>query len=518
MQTYLIINVALCLSYLLLRPILKLLQQHLSQQQHLHLIRRVLASILIIFLCMPWLASLRPLSQPLDINPLLLHAPAFISTSATHLQLPAATVQASGMNISPMAFFTIFIAAGIIFYALRNLRDLYNLQQLKRSAFHTRTLGRVSILVSESTTAACCFSLLWRHYIVIPAAIIIKPAEMRISIKHEIQHLRQRDTYWLHLLSWLSVGCFWNPAVKRWVAWCKETQEFACDEALALREKNSLADYAQCLVNAARISTLNVLAMNGGSTTHLYRRVNMLFKYKPVKRKLLNSVLYGISLICITSGAYAVNNLSTPLSARDVNALLKPAYAQAFHITAEPEVINRLNFVRSNKAARDKMLAALERMEQYKPAIQAEMKKRDIPNDFLAMPLLQSGYKPLPEAANPAHAAGIWQIIPQTARNLGLVVHAKRDDRLDTQLSTRAALSYLQALYEQFHDWKLAALAYEIGEHQTAQLMKTLNTTNAWDIARSDYFTKPMQEEVTKYLAVFDADVIILHNRGLLKG
>jgi len=49
------------------------------------------------------------------------------------------------------------------------------------------------------------------------------------------------------------------------------------------------------------------------------------------------------------------------------------------------------------------------------------------------------------------------------------VVTPKRDDRLNPHLATKAAISYLQDLYERYGDWPLALAAYNAGEKAVVQ-------------------------------------------------
>ena len=109
-------------------------------------------------------------------------------------------------------------------------------------------------------------------------------------------------------------------------------------------------------------------------------------------------------------------------------------------------------------------------------------------------------------------AAGIWQIMPDTAKRLGLVVSAKRDDRLDTALATKAALSSLNMTHAQFSNWKLAVIAYEYGEEQTDKLVKSVGSHNAWTLARSPIAPTNLK----KFVSTFDAMVIIMHNPSLI--
>ena len=240
----------------------------------------------------------------------------------------------------------------------------------------------------------------------------------------------------------------------------------------------------------------------------------MIFTYNHKKSKYFFSILYVFSFLFITTSSLAMQKIVSlnPITGSELTMILKQNQLDSqFKITPTHEVVAEINQIRSSKKARLQLRESLNRMQKYSPAIIQQLKEEKLPNDLLAMPLIQSGYRPLDENKNPVKAAGIWQIVPTTAKNLGLNINHENDERLNTTLSTKAALTYLKNLYNQFHDWKLAVCAYEYGEDTIEQLINVVGSRDAWTIARSIHAPKTLKH----YLAKFDSAVIIMHNPSL---
>ncbi len=96
-------------------------------------------------------------------------------------------------------------------------------------------------------------------------------------------------------------------------------------------------------------------------------------------------------------------------------------------------------------------------------------------------------------------AVGPWQLMPATARILGLKVNAKHDERKDYYKSTKAAARYLNDLHEEFGDWLLVFAAYNSGEGSVYTAMHRAGSTNFWKLQR--YLPKETRDYVNKFIA-----------------
>ncbi|GEM_PF-1873081 len=100
------------------------------------------------------------------------------------------------------------------------------------------------------------------------------------------------------------------------------------------------------------------------------------------------------------------------------------------------------------------------------------VRQQNLPSWVAYIPEVESGYNP--RAVSPKGAAGLWQLMPETARRFGLKVNKEVDERFDPEKSTRVALKYIRYLFEKFGRWDLVLVAYNWGEGN-AEKLKGLN-------------------------------------------
>ncbi len=92
-----------------------------------------------------------------------------------------------------------------------------------------------------------------------------------------------------------------------------------------------------------------------------------------------------------------------------------------------------------------------------------EIERRDLPGEFAFLPYIESTYTPVSSTGD--RAAGIWQLMPDTARETGLSITPEYDGRLDIYASTQAALDLIERYQREFDDWRVVDLAYNAGEY-----------------------------------------------------
>lgn len=111
----------------------------------------------------------------------------------------------------------------------------------------------------------------------------------------------------------------------------------------------------------------------------------------------------------------------------------------------------------------DYLTRVFNRAQRYLPYIRAELERRGMPMELALLPIVESAYDPF--AYSHGRAAGLWQMIPGTARRFGVKQNWWYDGRRDIVDSTRAALDYLEYLHKlNDGDWLNAIASYNSGE------------------------------------------------------
>jgi membrane-bound lytic murein transglycosylase D len=135
------------------------------------------------------------------------------------------------------------------------------------------------------------------------------------------------------------------------------------------------------------------------------------------------------------------------------------------------------------------------RAQRYLPHITAELARRDLPLELALLPIVESAYDPF--AYSHGRAAGLWQMIPGTATRFGLKQNWWYDGRRDVVESTRAALDYLEYLYE-FNegDWLRAIASYNSGEGNVRKAVRRNRAAGKPD----DFWNLKVPKETSAYV------------------
>jgi membrane-bound lytic murein transglycosylase D len=123
--------------------------------------------------------------------------------------------------------------------------------------------------------------------------------------------------------------------------------------------------------------------------------------------------------------------------------------------------------------------------------------KHNLPIELKYLSVIESDLKS--SATSWAGAVGPWQLMPETARDFGLIVSKKRDDRRDYFKSTNAAARYLSDLYSVYNDWLLVIAAYNCGAGNVNSAIRKSGSRNFWDLQY--YLPAESRNHVKKFIA-----------------
>lgn len=161
---------------------------------------------------------------------------------------------------------------------------------------------------------------------------------------------------------------------------------------------------------------------------------------------------------------------NTPLNVSDV----KERFERELLINANLDATTLLIIKRANRAF---------------PIIEPILKINNIPDDFKYLAVIESG---LVNAVSPAGAKGVWQFMPETAKEKGLEVNEIVDERYHLEKSTEAACKYLLDAKRKFGSWTLAAASYNGGMTGVNKQIEIQKVTSYYDLL--------LNEETSRYV------------------
>ncbi len=133
--------------------------------------------------------------------------------------------------------------------------------------------------------------------------------------------------------------------------------------------------------------------------------------------------------------------------------------------TNPPPALQQEIWVR--KLAREPWPAAA---KSYVPQLKPIFKQAGVPPELVWIAEVESSFDA--RARSPAGAAGMFQLMPATARQYGLRTTWPLDQRVKPELCAKAAAQHLAYLHRQFKDWRLALAAYNAGEGTVRNALK----------------------------------------------
>lgn len=130
-------------------------------------------------------------------------------------------------------------------------------------------------------------------------------------------------------------------------------------------------------------------------------------------------------------------------------------------------------YLKSNEESLEKVKTGGDR---YFRIIESIFRKYELPVELKYLAVIESRLKT--NAVSHAGAVGPWQFMSATARELGLKVTSRYDERKNFYKSTDAAAKYLRDLYAAYGDWLLVLAAYNAGPGKVDYAIKRSGSRN----------------------------------------
>jgi membrane-bound lytic murein transglycosylase D len=136
----------------------------------------------------------------------------------------------------------------------------------------------------------------------------------------------------------------------------------------------------------------------------------------------------------------------------------------------------------------------------------AVLVQQNLPRELKYLAIVESDLKS--NAYSAAGAVGPWQLMPETARNMGLKIGRNYDERRDYYKSTQAACKYLKSLYKLYGDWLLVVAAYNSGPGGVNSAIRRSGSRDFWILQR--FLPAESQGHVKRFVAIH----YVLEGRG----
>lgn len=171
------------------------------------------------------------------------------------------------------------------------------------------------------------------------------------------------------------------------------------------------------------------------------------------------------------------------------------------HVVDVRERLDRELLINANLHSTTTLI--LKRANRAFPVIEPILQKYGIPDDFKYLAVIESG---LVNAVSSAGARGVWQFMPETAKEKGMEINDFVDERYHLEKSTEAACKYLLAAKNKFGSWTMAAASYNGGMNGVNKKIEEQQVTNYYDLA--------LTEETSRYVFRILALKEIMKNPG----
>jgi membrane-bound lytic murein transglycosylase D len=216
-----------------------------------------------------------------------------------------------------------------------------------------------------------------------------------------------------------------------------------------------------------------------------------------LNRKL--SLIAGAALLLISMPAGSHQNYGASFNSDD-EVLPVREYKVSGNVVANNIRLNKQAalFVKDYIKRNDESLSKIKtRGEKHFGMMDSIFTRYGLPVELKYLAVIESELKST--ATSRVGAKGPWQFMPGTAKELGLKITHRYDERTSYVKSTRAAALYLRDLHAQFGDWLLVLAAYNGGPGPVLKAIKRSGSRNFWKL--QNFLPAESRGHVKKFIA-----------------
>lgn len=210
-----------------------------------------------------------------------------------------------------------------------------------------------------------------------------------------------------------------------------------------------------------------------------------------------------------------INTYKNPLG-REIHTILE-GFGKRDYIVPEIFIkqVEKHIYTFTKTSTRNIMVRSFANKARFQRLIEAELMRQGMPLAFFYLAMHESLLDST--IVSSAGARGLWQFMPQTARDYGLRVPVNwrdlsvdEDERTNPRLATQAGVKYVKTLYAEFGDVALAMAAYNAGEGRIRKALRSIddpvNNRDFWYIYRVGILAAETNEYVPKIIATMIID------------
>jgi membrane-bound lytic murein transglycosylase D len=173
----------------------------------------------------------------------------------------------------------------------------------------------------------------------------------------------------------------------------------------------------------------------------------------------------------------------------------------------DERVVRYLEFFRDDPRGHATFANLYRHSGRWRDMMRRALRRKSLPTDLVWVSMIESGFDPAIHSV--AGAAGLWQLMPETAKIYGLTFDRWLDQRLSATLATDAAADLLGDLHRRFGGWELALAGFNMGYAGLASVLKRFNTNDFWSLSRTE---GALPWETTLYVPKVFAAAVVAHN------